>query len=399
MTPRADTNNPEPPEDQLADLAEAAIGLSTEQLAEYEEVIVRFLRGHYFSLDEEGKVADWNRHSEARFGWSALEVIGEDFFEYIASPGSREAAQAELAPVVTGAADDGLAGAAFELETQRRDLSLVCTDIAAVPIRVGDGYRLNKVLGDIITHRGNPIEITRMKKRHADVLRLIVTALDGGEMPDPLGDDGWKPGGHRIEERWLPAGALVIFDGSEALGSTIGQRDVDARGGGPLPTIEAQRLRDENDELRARLRGAEREAEDLREELEDVKARGAGARGRRPHDAGDPRITAEHIKVALREDRFTLHCQPVLDLRAGAIAQHELLLRMAGPEGELALPQAFLGTARRAGLIGAIDQWVIRQAIRTIGEQAQIGRDVCLEVNLSNGSPPRASTPDGSSSR
>src|SRR5437588_10283381 len=117
-------------------------------------------------------------------------------------------------PVVMGEAQDGPAGCAFELETQRRDMSLVRTDIAAVPIRVGDGYRLNKVLGDIITHRGNPIEITRMKKRHADVLRLIVTALDGGDMPDPLGDDGWKPGRHRAEERWLPAGTRVLCDGS-----------------------------------------------------------------------------------------------------------------------------------------------------------------------------------------
>src|SRR5205823_4706129 len=50
---------------------------------------------------------------------------------------------------------------------------------------------------------------------------------------------------------------------------------------------------------------------------------------------------------------------------------------------ELVLPPAFLGTARRAGLLPAIDQWVVRRAIRTIGEQASVGRDVCLEVNLS----------------
>ena len=386
MTLHDEPNHPELEQEQPADLAEAAIGLTPEQLARYEEVIVRFLRGEYFSLDEEGKVADWNRQAEARFGWSAVEVVGEDFFEYVASPAGRDAARAELTPYVTGTAEDGPAGLALELETQRRDLSLVRTEIAAVPIRVGDGYRLNKVLGDIITHRGNPIEITRMKKRHADVLRLIVTALDGGEMPDPLGDDGWKPGGHRVEERWLPAGALVIFDGSsvshvmkDSSASLASQASV------PSATTpgEPERLRDENHELRMQLRDLEREVEDLREELEDARSRG-GARRRRGLGAGDPSITADHIKHALREDGFTLHCQPVLDLRSGEIAQHELLLRMVGPDGELALPQAFLGMARRAGLISAIDQWVLRHAIRTIGEQAQIGREVCLEVNLSN---------------
>src|SRR2546423_3510425 len=56
---------------------------------------------------------------------------------------------------------------------------------------------------------------------------------------------------------------------------------------------------------------------------------------------------------------------------------------MIGPDGQRLLPQSFLVTARRAGLLAAIDQWVVRRAIRTIGEQARVGRDVCLEMNLS----------------
>ena len=132
------------------------------------------------------------------------------------------------------------------------------------------------------------------------------------------------------------------------------------------------------------LREAEREKEVLREELDEARARGTGQRGRRPSDQGDPSIAPEHIAAALREDGFTLHCQPVLDLREGTIAQHEVLLRMLGPDGELVLPQAFFGTARRAGLTTAIDQWVVRRAIRTIGEQAQVGREVTFEVNLSS---------------
>jgi EAL domain-containing protein (putative c-di-GMP-specific phosphodiesterase class I) len=258
--------------------------------------------------------------------------------------------------------------------------------VAIVPIRVGDGYPLNKVLQDIVTHRGNPIEITRMKKRHAEVLRLIVTAVDGGEMPDPLDDDGWQPEGHRVEERWQAAGALVIFDGREV----SFEEPVAAPGDRPHAAAPAHRedalelLRDENHELRSRLRAAEREAEELHEQLEEARMRGAGRRGVAASAPSDPSITPEQIKRALRDDQFTLHCQPVLDLREDRIAQHELLLRMVGRDGELVLPQAFLGTARRAGLTSAIDQWVLRRAIRTIGEQAQVGRDICLEVNLSS---------------
>ena len=372
--------NPPAGADAPADLAEAAIGLSPEQMAKYEPLIERFLRGGYFSLDEEGKVAAWNTHAEAHFGWSALEVVGEDFFEYIAT-GAKE----QLMPILVGDVGDP-AGCTLVLDTKRRDGSVIPTEAAVMPIRVGDGYPLNKVLQDVVTHRGNPVEVTRMKKRHAEVLRLLVMAIDGGPMPDPLDDDGWRPGGNRVEERWQSAGALVVFDASGgdvlAAAETDDARDAagSARPGGDA----LERLRDENHELRMRLREVEREAEHLREELDDARTRGAGARGRRPNDAGDPSITPEHIKKALREDGFTLHCQPVLDLRNEVVSQHEVLLRMVGREGDLVLPQAFLGTARRAGLITAIDQWVVRHAIRTIGEQAQVGRDVCLEVNLSS---------------
>jgi PAS domain S-box-containing protein len=366
-----------------ANLADAAIGLSPDQMARYEGVVEHFLCGYYFSIDEEGKVAAWNGHAERRFGWSSLEVVGEDFFEYIGTTG-----RDELMPILRGEHADP-AGRELVLDTKRRDSGIVRSEIAVVPIRVGDGYPLNKVLQDIVTHRGNPIEVTRMKKRHADVLRLIVTALDGGPMPDPLDDDGWEPEGKRVEERWQSAGALVVFDGSEVETVEVAADGTQTKD--PPPDLgpsyrgdALERLRDENHELKRLVREAEREAEDLRDELEDARVRGAGQRGRRTADADDPSITPEHIKKALREDGFTLHCQPVLDLREARIAQHELLLRMVGRDGELVLPQAFLGTARRAGLTTAIDQWVVRRAIRTIGEQAQVGRDVCLEVNLSS---------------
>ena len=373
MTPVDEAHANEP-----ANLAEVAIGLTPEQIGRYEPVIEHFLRGHYFVLDQEGKVASWNAHAEQRFGWSALEVVGEDYFELVAT-GVRD----ELAPVVRGELSDP-AGRELALTTRRRDGASVQTDAAFVPIRVGDGYPLNKVLQDIVTHQGNPIEVTRMKKRHADVVRLLVTALDGGEMPDPLDNDGWE----HIDERWQSAGALVVFDDAvEAVEEPVEEDAAEEPRPAPdaAPRSDAlERLRDENHELHMKLREAEREAQLLRDELEEARRLGTGQRGRRPNDTGDPNITPEHIGRALREDGFTLHCQPVLDLRAGEVAQHEVLLRMIGSDGELVLPQAFFGTARRAGLTTAIDQWVVRRAIRTIGEQAKVGRDVRFEVNLSS---------------
>jgi len=87
----------------------------------------------------------------------------------------------------------------------------------------------------------------------------------------------------------------------------------------------------------------------------------------------------EHrIRTALDEDLFELHCQPILELDSGEVTQCELLLRMRGEEG-LIPPNAFLGDAERLGLIHAIDQWVVTQAIELLTRQP----DVSLEVNLS----------------
>src|SRR5256714_8176285 len=184
MTTSGDGYNPTAPGDQPDDLAAVAPGVTAEQVARWERVIDRFLRGHYFSLDEEGKVAAWNDQAEARFGWAALEIVGEDFFEH-AAPEARD----ELMPVVAGEVEEGSSGRALELETRRRDGAALTTEVAFVPIRVGDGYPLNTLLQDITTHRGNPVEMTRMKRRHAPVLALIVAALDGADMPVPLDED------------------------------------------------------------------------------------------------------------------------------------------------------------------------------------------------------------------
>jgi EAL domain-containing protein (putative c-di-GMP-specific phosphodiesterase class I) len=124
----------------------------------------------------------------------------------------------------------------------------------------------------------------------------------------------------------------------------------------------------------------------MREDLEMARAAAPGAR-RLVADVEDQSVAPDDVKAALRYDRFTLYCQPVLDLKNGRTAQHELLLRMVGAGGELILPQAFLAAARRGSLLSAIDQWVVRHAIRVIDEQVGVGRSVRLEVNLSSEAP------------
>lgn len=79
---------------------------------------------------------------------------------------------------------------------------------------------------------------------------------------------------------------------------------------------------------------------------------------------------------AIDEDRLVLYSQPILSLKNGPASQ-ELLLRMIGPDGRIIAPGHFLPAAERYGLIGEIDRWVLKRAIRWAAD----GRRV--EANLS----------------
>ena len=83
---------------------------------------------------------------------------------------------------------------------------------------------------------------------------------------------------------------------------------------------------------------------------------------KRAHQDAEARSQVAAIRRALHAGRFVLHAQPVMDLTTSQVVQHELLLRMAAPDGRLALPGDFLPVAEEHGLVRAIDGWVIRRA-------------------------------------
>jgi diguanylate cyclase (GGDEF)-like protein/PAS domain S-box-containing protein len=95
---------------------------------------------------------------------------------------------------------------------------------------------------------------------------------------------------------------------------------------------------------------------------------------------------AERIRRAIDEGSFEVYCQPILDVTADAVSQHELLVRMLDEEGGVISPADFLPIAERFGLIVAIDRWMVLRAIELVAEQSEQGRRICVEVNLSAGS-------------
>lgn len=99
----------------------------------------------------------------------------------------------------------------------------------------------------------------------------------------------------------------------------------------------------------------------------------ADARARRELDA---LAWVGRIRDAIDQDRLVLYSQPIVPLAGGRPSQ-ELLLRMVGHDGDVIPPGSFLPVAERYGLIGEIDRWVIKQAVRLAASGQRV------EANLS----------------
>jgi diguanylate cyclase (GGDEF)-like protein/PAS domain S-box-containing protein len=91
----------------------------------------------------------------------------------------------------------------------------------------------------------------------------------------------------------------------------------------------------------------------------------------------------EQIEQALREDRFLLYFQPVLEIRTNTINHYEVLLRMRDHKGRIISPDQFIPVAERSGLIHAIDHLVLRKAITKQAKLWSQGCKLTFSINLS----------------
>lgn len=123
------------------------------------------------------------------------------------------------------------------------------------------------------------------------------------------------------------------------------------------------------------------------EALAEAKQRGRGAiavfaptmREKRASGRG----WADKVRRGLDSGRLLLDAQPIVDAVTGTPVQYELLLRMRDEDGSVVRPNAFLAPAKRHGLIGEIDEWVVGQAIGFITTRRDAGDPVDIAVNLS----------------
>ncbi|HET9726531.1 MAG TPA: EAL domain-containing protein, partial [Gemmatimonadales bacterium] len=191
-------------------------------------------------------------------------------------------------------------------------------------------------------------ELMRERMRSRDTLARL-----GGDEFGVLLEHCRRPQAERVAEqlRKAVAGHRFMVDGrTYTVGASIGV--VPIRSG--MRPAEAVRLAD------AACYAAKRSGGD-RVFVSDAPLSGPATR----HEAK----WSQRVLRAIEARRLRLDAQPVIPLgRAAGAPQFELLLRLEETPGAPVMPPSFLPTARRNGLMPILDDWVIREAMRRLGD-------------------------------
>ena len=117
-----------------------------------------------------------------------------------------------------------------------------------------------------------------------------------------------------------------------------------------------------------------------------AKSRGGGV-ARYHADYDQARISrlelADELRDAIASGALTVHYQPIVDLRTGAIEQVEALCRWHSPTRGEVPTQAFIDVAEQAGLIFEVTAFVMAEAHRQSREWCSAGCPVSIAINIS----------------
>ncbi|GAB3682983.1 hypothetical protein GCM10028792_31610 [Salinisphaera aquimarina] len=100
-------------------------------------------------------------------------------------------------------------------------------------------------------------------------------------------------------------------------------------------------------------------------------------------DSADQQQWIERLRQAMTQDRFSLAYQGITSLAGDSQPYFDVLLRYVDDHGSLVRPGEFLPAAEKAGMMPAIDQWVVRRAVEVIWQQRARDAHIALFVKLS----------------
>lgn len=89
------------------------------------------------------------------------------------------------------------------------------------------------------------------------------------------------------------------------------------------------------------------------------------------------------IKSSLKDNRFIIAKQPIMETSSTQCNKYEVLLRMVDDNGKLIMPSGFLSPAERFGLMVDIDKWTIKHSIKMLEAESRHIPDISYSINLS----------------
>jgi diguanylate cyclase (GGDEF)-like protein/PAS domain S-box-containing protein len=82
---------------------------------------------------------------------------------------------------------------------------------------------------------------------------------------------------------------------------------------------------------------------------------------------------ASQLRRAVEDRSWAVHYQPIVDLRTGEVEGMEALVRWRDETGSLVPPSGFLRVAEETGLLEAVDDWVLTEALRQMATWSAAG--------------------------
>ena len=95
----------------------------------------------------------------------------------------------------------------------------------------------------------------------------------------------------------------------------------------------------------------------------------------------------EDLELAIPQQQFELHYQPIVDIASGDLAGVEALVRWRHPSRGLLAPAEFIPVAESTGLIVALGRWILEESCRQAVTWSRAGQPLAdgrfMSVNLS----------------
>jgi PAS domain S-box-containing protein len=149
------------------------------QLRESEErarLILERSNEAFVSIDENGRICEWNPHAEKIFGWTRDEALGRSLSETVVPASFREAHEAGLKRFQeTG--KGALIDRRIEITARRKDGSEFPVEVTISPLRLPSGQRVNAFMHDITARKRVEEELRRNERRLHRLMELMPAAV------------------------------------------------------------------------------------------------------------------------------------------------------------------------------------------------------------------------------